>query len=89
MARPEILPEKNDMEDLKFDTRVESLESITKDLQHETHDDAKRIDGINPEEDITLDQYVSGLKLWIVLSSTTLVLFLMLLDMSIVATVSV
>lgn len=41
-------------------------------------------DSEDPEDE---DQYVAGLKLWTLMASLTLVMFLMMLDMSIIVTV--
>jgi len=50
---------------------------------------ATDIDSTQPNAIADEHEFITGLKLWAVLASVTLVLFLTMLDMSIIATVSV
>lgn len=71
MAASAMLPEKGEFEDLKLDSRVDSIESNTKDVNHEVHDDTKGVSNI--DSGAPPDEYVTGVGLWTVLAAITLV----------------
>ena len=62
--------------------REQSVEEIHK-QENQPEDSAKTLAPEEPEH-----EYVTGIKLWIALAAITLVFFLVLLDMSIIVTVS-
>lgn len=74
---------------------MSSSASISSDVQKDTHEKdaaaaaSQPVDVEKQPAEPTPDQpeYVTGLKLWIMMSGVTLVCFVMLLDMSIVSTV--
>lgn len=59
-------------------------EGHTSDSDKPPDDIQKPVDHAMPDE-----EYISGIKLWLVIASVTLVCFLMMLDMSIIVTVSI
>lgn len=67
-------------------TDVDNEGHIDDNSTHEkvSDDIAKTAEAAEPEH-----EYISGVQLWLVMSSVTLVVFLMLLDISIIVTVSV
>jgi hypothetical protein len=66
-------------------TDVDNEGHIDDNSTHEkvSDDIAKTAEAAEPEH-----EYISGVQLWLVMSSVTLVVFLMLLDISIIVTVS-
>jgi hypothetical protein len=80
----------SDMEKDQTDQRG-SMESVVKEAVVEEPKEminATEVKSSHPNTEEPEHEYITGSKLWAVLASVTLVLFLTLLDMSIIVTVS-